>query len=112
MHSVRVGPKTARAVSLKRQTAPPRSAGSLLVGGVKSIGLCMIVKNESKLILRCLESVRPIVDYVLIEDTGSTDGTQTIIREWLARVGLQGEVYNEPWRDFAHNRSSVLKRLR
>ena len=35
----------------------------------KTIGLCMIVKNESKVILRCLESVRPIVDYVHIEDT-------------------------------------------
>ena len=52
---------------------------------MKTIGLCVIVKNESKVILQCLESVRPIVDYVLVEDTGSTDGTQTIIREWLER---------------------------
>ena len=72
----------------------------------------MIVKNESKLILRCLESVRPIVDYVLVEDTGSTDGTQEIIREWLTRVGLPGEVYEEPWQDFAYNRSHALSRLR
>ena len=78
----------------------------------KTIGLCMIVKNESKVILRCLESVRPIVDYVLVEDTGSTDGTQAIIREWLDRVGLPGEVYDEPWRDFAYNRSHALARLR
>jgi len=79
---------------------------------VKTIGLCMIVKNESKVILRCLESVRPLVDYVLIEDTGSTDGTQTMIREWLAQAGLPGEVYGEPWRDFAYNRSHALARLR
>lgn len=79
---------------------------------MKTIGLCMIVKNESKVILRSLESVRPIVDYVLIEDTGSADGTQTIIREWLGRVGLSGEVYDEPWQDFAHNRSQALARLR
>jgi glycosyltransferase involved in cell wall biosynthesis len=78
----------------------------------KTVGLCMIVKDESKVILRCLECVRPIVDYVLIEDTGSTDGTQDIIREWLDRVGLPGEVYDEPWRDFAYNRSHALARLR
>ena len=78
----------------------------------RTIGLCMIVKNESKVILRCLESVRSLVDYVLIEDTGSTDGTQAIIREWLDRVGLSGEVYDEPWRDFAYNRSHALAKLR
>jgi len=72
----------------------------------------MIVKNEAHVILRCLESVRPLVDYVLVEDTGSTDGTQAIIREWLDRVGLPGEVYDEPWQDFAHNRSHVLAKLR
>jgi glycosyltransferase involved in cell wall biosynthesis len=77
-----------------------------------TIGLCMIVKNESDVILRCLESVRPIVNYVLIEDTGSTDGTQAIIREWLERIALPGEVYDEPWRDFAYNRSHALARLR
>jgi glycosyltransferase involved in cell wall biosynthesis len=79
---------------------------------MKTISLCMIAKNESKVILRCLESVRPIVDYVLVEDTGSTDGTQAIIRDWLGSVGLSGQVYDEPWRDFAYNRSHVLAKLR
>jgi hypothetical protein len=77
-----------------------------------TIGLCMIVKNETAVILRCLESVRPLVDYVLIEDTGSTDGTQTMIREWLDRVQLPGKVVDEPWRDFAYNRSHALALLR
>lgn len=78
----------------------------------KTIGLCMIVKNESRVILRCLESVRPLIDYVLVEDTGSTDGTQEIIRDWLQRVGLPGQVIDEPWRDFAYNRTHVLAKLR
>ncbi len=77
-----------------------------------TIGLSMIVKNEAHVILRCLESVRPLVDYVLIEDTGSTDGTQAIIREWLDRVGLPGEVIEEPWIDFAFNRTHALLKLR
>ena len=76
------------------------------------VGLCMIVKNESQVIVRCLESVRSLVDYVLIEDTGSTDGTQKIIRDWLNEAGLPGEVYGEPWQDFAYNRSHALAMLR
>ena len=77
-----------------------------------TIGLCMIVKNESRVIVRCLESLRPLLDFVLIEDTGSTDGTQTIIRDYLRQAGLPGVVIEEPWRDFAYNRSHALARLR
>ena len=79
---------------------------------VKSIGLCMIVKNEARVIQRCLESVRPLADYFLIEDTGSIDGTQEIIRLWLDQNNLRGEVFEERWQDFAHNRSVALVRLR
>lgn len=78
----------------------------------KTIGLCMIVKDEAAVIERCLDSVRPLVDYVLIEDTGSSDGTQEIIRAYLRRHGIPGEVIEETWRDFAHNRSHVMARLR
>jgi glycosyltransferase involved in cell wall biosynthesis/predicted O-methyltransferase YrrM len=107
MNGINMNTKQRRAAksARKHEASPPKPAG-------KSVGLCMIVKNESKVILRCLESVRPIVDYVLIEDTGSTDGTQAIIREWLDQVGLPGEVYDEPWRDFAYNRSHALAQLR
>src|SRR5579875_1096779 len=79
---------------------------------MKTIGLCMIVRNEAPVILRCLESVRPLLDYVLIADTGSTDGTQGIVRTYLAQQNIPGEVIEEPWRDFATNRSSALARLR
>jgi ADP-heptose:LPS heptosyltransferase/glycosyltransferase involved in cell wall biosynthesis len=79
---------------------------------MKTIGLCMIVKNEARVIERCLDSARPLIDYVLIEDTGSTDGTQDIIRGWLDRHALPGQVFDEPWRDFAYNRSLALVSLR
>ena len=77
-----------------------------------SLTLCMIVKNEARVIERCLDSVRPLIDYVVIEDTGSTDGTQDIIRSWLKREGIAGHVIEEPWRDFAYNRSHVLAQVR
>ncbi|MBV8662591.1 MAG: glycosyltransferase family 2 protein, partial [Hyphomicrobiales bacterium] len=72
----------------------------------------MIVKNEADVIERCLDSIRPLVDFVLVEDTGSSDGTQEIIRKWLAKHGVKGVVIDEPWRSFEFNRSHSLAALR
>lgn len=77
-----------------------------------SVGLVMIVKDEAHVIERCLTSVRPFIDHVLIADTGSTDNTRQLIRNFLAREGLTGEVVEHPWRNFAHNRSEALAALR
>jgi glycosyltransferase involved in cell wall biosynthesis len=72
----------------------------------QKICLNMIVKNEAPVIRRCLDSVLPLIDSWVIVDTGSTDGTQRIIREHLG--SLPGELYERPWQDFAHNRSEAL----
>ena len=78
---------------------------------MKSVALSMIVKDESQVILRCLRSVRPLIDYMLIVDTGSTDGTQQIIQNYLQDERLDGEVIDAPWRDFAYNRTMALALL-
>ncbi|WP_339086843.1 glycosyltransferase [Hyphomicrobium sp. ghe19] len=70
----------------------------------------MIVKNEAPVIRRCLDSVRPLIDRWMIVDTGSTDGTQEIIRSELSR--LPGELHERPWRNFAHNRTEALQLAR
>jgi glycosyltransferase involved in cell wall biosynthesis len=72
----------------------------------KTICLNMIVKNESHVIRRCLACVKPIIDYWVIVDTGSTDETQKIIREFLN--GIPGELHERPWVHFAHNRNEAL----
>jgi tetratricopeptide (TPR) repeat protein len=72
----------------------------------------MIVRDEARVIERCLDSVRPLLDYVLVEDTGSTDGTQDLVRAWLQRNGLPGQIIEEPWQNFAFNRSHAMEKLR
>lgn len=72
----------------------------------QTICLTMIVRNESRVIERCLASVRELISAWLIVDTGSTDGTQAIVRRALA--GLPGELVERPWVDFAHNRTEAL----
>ncbi len=70
------------------------------------ICLNMIVKNEAAVIRRCLATVKPWVDYWVIVDTGSTDGTQDIVREFMQ--GVPGELHERPWQNFAHNRNEAL----
>lgn len=78
----------------------------------KKIGLCMIVKNEEKIITRCLDSVKKLIDYALIVDTGSTDKTVDTICNWLTQNDIQGTVLTEPWQDFAYNRTFALSKIR
>ncbi len=71
--------------------------------------LVMIVKNESKVIKRCLESMKKLIDYWVICDTGSTDGTQDIIKNYCKTQGIPGELYEHDWKDFGYNRSLSFK---
>ena len=72
----------------------------------KTICLNMIIKNESPVIERCLKSVLPIIDTWVIVDTGSTDGTQDIVRKFMKDI--PGELHERPWINFGHNRNEAL----
>lgn len=69
-----------------------------------TVVVSMIVKNESKIIKRCLDSIKnalPGVNLIMsISDTGSTDGTDKIIKKW-------GEINNV--QTFVHTWTVLLK---
>lgn len=76
------------------------------------LSLCMIVKNESRVIERCLRSVSRIIDNVLIIDTGSTDNTKELIANFCIVNKIPYEILDSLWVDFAHNRTEALVKLK
>ncbi len=68
-----------------------------------TLGVVMIMKDESEWLEDCLESVCAIADEIVIGDTGSTDSSKDIAKEFNARV------VDVPWNDdFAAARNAVL----
>lgn len=51
-----------------------------------TISLCMIVKNEERVLRRCLDSICDLVDEIIVVDTGSIDNTKTIAYEYTDNV--------------------------
>ena len=76
---------------------------------VPKLCLNMIVKNESRVIRRLLESVISIVDTYCICDTGSTDNTIELIESFFKERNIEGRIIQEPFRDFGYNRTFALK---
>ena len=76
-----------------------------------TIGLNMIVKNESQVIIETLNNLTKQIsfDYWVISDTGSTDNTQQIITDYFLEKGIPGELLTHEWRDFGHNRTKALE---
>src|SRR5271167_589887 len=73
---------------------------------MQTLGLSMIVKNEAKVLRSCLDSVRGLVNQIVVGDTGSTDETPNIARAYGAQV------ISVPWEDhFANARNAVLKHM-
>jgi tetratricopeptide (TPR) repeat protein len=71
--------------------------------GIK-LSACLIVKNEEKHLDRCLASVKPLVDEIIVVDTGSTDQTVKIAEKYGATVG-----HFEWCDDFAAARNESLR---
>jgi GT2 family glycosyltransferase/tetratricopeptide (TPR) repeat protein len=85
------GPEHCAGYRLPAPPSPPEPAPTAIVAatpraGRQRVSLCMIVKNEEANLPACLASAADLVDEVVVVDTGSTDRTREIARQWGARV--------------------------
>jgi hypothetical protein len=72
---------------------------------VKIIFICMI-KNEEKIIERCLKNALKITDAICVTDTGSTDSTCSKVEEIFKTLDIPTKLYHDEWKNFGHNRSN------
>jgi len=72
--------------------------------------LILMVRNESKILERCLKALEGIVDAFCIHDTGSTDNTCDIAREFLEDHA--GCLTTSEWKDFGFNRTKSFESAR
>ena len=74
------------------------------------ICLNMIVKNEAHVIEKTLNNILQYIpiSYYVISDTGSTDNTQQIIKTFFDSRNIEGEIYDDQWKDFGTNRTFAL----
>ena len=69
------------------------------------ISLCMIVKNEEKVLARCLDSIVDLMDEIIIVDTGSTDQTKKIAMQYT------NQIYDFTWiQDFSAARNFAFSK--
>lgn len=74
----------------------------------KKVILLTMIKNESKIIKRLIESTLPLVDAICVCDTGSTDTTVEVLTDYFKSFTIPTKIYNGPehlWKNFGHNRS-------
>lgn len=78
---------------------------------MSTVTLFMIVKNESKIIERCLLSMKDNIDHIVITDTGSTDDTVTIIETFLQTHHIPGKVFRDVFQNFGQSRTQSYRNM-
>lgn len=78
----------------------------------KKIALLLMVKNEAHIIERCISFAKPIIDKVILCDTGSKDNTIIKALQLCQELNLPIKVYSHEWRDFGTNRTMALEACR
>lgn len=71
--------------------------------------LLLMIKNESKIIDRCLRNAEGVVDAISILDTGSTDDTVEVATSTLKSIGKPFKIMTEPWKNFGYNRTKSME---
>lgn len=76
-----------------------------------TVCLNMIVKDEHHIIVKTLEMLCSKIDfsYWVISDTGSSDNTRELITNFFKAKNIPGELHNNKWVNFAHNRTLAIQ---
>lgn len=77
-----------------------------------TIALNIIMKDESKVLLRLLNSVYKILDYYVVVDTGSTDDSKKIVKDFFDEKGIPGEIHDYPFVNFQDARNFALTKVK
>ena len=76
------------------------------------LALNFICKDESHVIGKMLNSVKNVADLIVVNDTGSTDGTQDLIRKFGEENNIPTYVFERPFDDFEKSRNHAMQKLR
>lgn len=76
------------------------------------LALNFICKDESSVIERMLNSNKNIVDLIVCNDTGSTDGTQDLIKKWGNDNNIPVYVFERPFDNFGSSRNWAMEKLK
>ena len=74
--------------------------------------LTQIMKNEAHVITRMLNSIKPIVDIVCLVDTGSTDNTIEVVKNWGQENNVETHVFERPFDNFENSRNYSIQMAR
>lgn len=74
--------------------------------------LTQIVKNEAHVITRMLNSIKPIVDIVCLVDTGSTDDTIEVVKNWGTQNNIETHVFERAFDNFENSRNYSIQMAR
>jgi glycosyltransferase involved in cell wall biosynthesis len=74
--------------------------------------LTQIMKNEAHVITRMLNSIKPIVDIVCLVDTGSTDNTIEVVKNWGTENNIETHVFERAFDNFENSRNYSIQMAR
>jgi len=71
--------------------------------------LTQIMKNEAHVITRMLDSIKTIVDIVCLVDTGSTDNTIEVVKNWGIQNNVETHVFEREFDNFENSRNYSIQ---
>lgn len=79
---------------------------------MSKLALNFICKDESHVVERMLNSAKSITDLIVVNDTGSTDGTQDLIRKFGEENNIPTYVFERQFDNFENSRNHAMQKLR